>query len=118
MSSARDFYDHYSMLEAEETLRLLHGEKRTGIEPRLTGNPTQRRRWLKQLHQQLPFRGVRKFLYLYIWQRGFLDGVAGLMYCLLRASEDFMLSQKLGALRRKLPVKEDWHRWSVVVIRE
>ena len=105
MSSARDFYDHYSMLEAEETLRLLRGEKRTGIEPRLTGNPTQQRRWLKQLHQQLPFRGVRKFLYLHIWQRGFLDGVAGLMYCLLRASEDFMLSQKLGALRRKLPVK-------------
>src|SRR5437763_8803585 len=35
------------------------------------------RRRLKQLSQRLPFRPLLRFLYVYFWQRGFLDGREG-----------------------------------------
>ena len=58
-----------------------------------------------QFPLRLPFRGGRKFLYLFIWRRGFLDGVPGLLFCLLMAAREFLVSLKLGALKRNLPVR-------------
>ena len=39
----------------------------------------------KRLLKRLPFQGTLIFLYGYVWQRGFLDGRAGLDYALARA---------------------------------
>ncbi len=72
---------------------------------RLRGAPAERRRWLKHLHLRLAFRGTRKFLFLFFWRRAFLDGVPGLVYSLMMATQETLLSLKLGALRRGLPVR-------------
>jgi len=97
-------YHRYAVLEAEETLRLRRGQASRELQPRWGGDWRQRRRRLKQLHLRLPLRGLRKFLYLYLWRRGFLDGAPGLLFCLLMAAQDFMLSRILGARKRNLPV--------------
>ena len=98
-------YNHYSTLEAEETLRLLRGGVETGLKARLTGTAAERRRWLKQLHLRLPLRGTRKLLYLLLWRRGLLDGRAGVLFCFLMAAQEWMLAVKLEALKRGLPVR-------------
>lgn len=50
-----------------------------------------RRRTLKQLSYQLPFRPDIRFIYQYILRGGFLHGIAGFKYCLLlRRYEQFV----------------------------
>jgi len=98
-------FNRYATLEAEETLRLLRGGAETGLAARLTGAPTERRRWLKQLHLRLPLRGTRKLLYLLLWRRGLLDRRAGLLFSSLMAAQEWMLSVKLAALKQGLPVR-------------
>ena len=44
--------------------------------PRLQSARVAQRRRLKRLSQRLPFRPLLRFLYVYLWQRGFLDGLA------------------------------------------
>ena len=98
-------FNRYATLEAEETLRLLRGGAKTGLDARPTGSAAERRRWLKQLHLRLPLRGTRKLLYLLLWRRGLLDGLAGLLFCSLMAAQEWMLSVKLAALKHDLPVR-------------
>ena len=96
-------FNRYATLEAEETLRLRRGAAPTDLPARLMGSPAERRRWLKHLSMRLPFRGLVKFLYLYVWRRGFLDGLPGFFYCALLSSVEFLISLKVGARRRQLP---------------
>lgn len=103
VSDLLEKYNQYSSLEAEETLRLQRGQAGTGLAARLWGSDSERRRWLKQLHLRLPLRGLRKFLYLVIWRQGWRDGPPGWFFCLLMAAQEFMLSRKLGTLKRNLP---------------
>ncbi len=100
-------FNRYATLEAEETLRLLRGGAETGLAARLTGTAAERRRWLKQLHLRLPFRGARKLLYLLLWRRGLLDGPAGILFCFLMAAQEWMLAVKLQALKQGLPVRAE-----------
>jgi len=83
-----------------ETLKLLGHQADTGLPARWRGTPAERRRWLKHLHLRLPFRGLRKFLYLFLWRGGILDGVPGLVFCVLMAAQEFMLAGELRALKR------------------
>jgi glycosyltransferase involved in cell wall biosynthesis len=48
------------------------------------------RRNLKQWSQALPFRGLLRFLYVYVWQRGFLDGREGYYFAPLRRFFEFL----------------------------
>jgi len=93
-------YRQYAALEARETLKLLGHQADTGLPARWRGTPAERRRWLKHLHLRLPFRGLRKFLYLFLWRGGILDGVPGLVFCVLMAAQEFMLAGELRALKR------------------
>lgn len=95
-------FNRYATLEAEETLRLRRGAAPSDLPARLTGSPAERRRWLKHLSMRLPFRALLKFLYLYVWRRGFLDGVPGFVYCALMAVQEFFVAAKLGARKRRL----------------
>ena len=54
-----------------------------------------RRRAGKRLGAKLPLRPLTRFLYTYFLRRGFLDGVPGLMYCLLRVAHDIHIVVKL-----------------------
>ncbi len=53
-----------------------------------------RSRCLKRIAARLPFRPLVGFFYLYIWKGGFLDGYAGLMFCLLRLTHEIHMVVK------------------------
>lgn len=63
------------------------------------GNVGSRRR-LKQLSHQLPFRGLLRFLYVYFWQRGFLDGRAGYYFARLHGFYEFLSVAKTHELKQ------------------
>jgi glycosyltransferase involved in cell wall biosynthesis len=48
------------------------------------------RRRLKLLSQKMPFRPLLRFLYVYIWQRGFLDGIEGYHFAKLHAMYEYL----------------------------
>ncbi len=93
-------YRQYAGLEARETLKLLRRQAGTGLQPRWRGTPAERRRWLKHWHLRLPFRGLRKFLYLFFWRGGIVDGIPGLVFCVLMGAQEFMLAGELRAFKR------------------
>lgn len=60
-----------------------------------------RRRRLKQFAARLPFRPWLRFLYVYLWQRGFLDGRAGYYFARLHAFYEFLSLAKTYELRKQ-----------------
>jgi glycosyltransferase involved in cell wall biosynthesis len=67
----------------------------------LSSVPVGRRRKLKLLSQRLPFRPLLRFLYIYIWQKGFLDGRDGYYFARLHATYEFLSVAKTYELRRR-----------------
>lgn len=68
------------------------------------------RRRLKGLAHHLPFRPLLRFLYVYIWQRGFLDGRAGYYFARLHGIYEFMSVTKTRELRDRLQAVSGPHR--------
>jgi len=60
------------------------------------------RRRLKQLSQRLPFRPLLRFLYVYIWQRGFLDGREGYYFARMHGFYEFLSVAKTYELKKRL----------------
>ena len=70
-------------------------------------DPVVRRKQLKQLAYRIPLRPLVVFAYLYFLRFGFLDGVPGFHYSLLRAVYEYMIDVKVRKHRRRekgLPV--------------
>jgi glycosyltransferase involved in cell wall biosynthesis len=67
----------------------------------LSHAPVERRRRLKTLSQRLPFRPLLRFLYIYVWQKGFLDGRDGYYFARLHATYEFLSVAKTYELRRR-----------------
>lgn len=57
-------------------------------------DPLKRRAAAKQILYRLPMRPFWVFIYLYIFKFGFLDGVAGYQYALMRLSYEIMIDAK------------------------
>jgi glycosyltransferase involved in cell wall biosynthesis len=57
-------------------------------------------RRLKQLSQRLPFRPLQRFLYVYLWQRGVLDGREGYYFARLHAVYELLCVVKTAELKR------------------
>lgn len=72
-------------------------EKSSGA---LSHGRVEQRRKLKLLSQRLPFRPLLRFLYIYIWQKGFLDGREGYYFARLHAIYEFLCVAKTYELRR------------------
>ena len=68
---------------------------------RTTRDPARRRQALKRLAYRLPGRPAAVFLLLYLLRLGFLDGRAGLHYCLLRAYYEYLIDLKVMELDRQ-----------------
>ena len=64
------------------------------------------RRKLKQLAQRLPFRPLLRFLYVYIWQRGFLDGREGYYFARLHGFYEFLSVAKTYELKKQAVRRE------------
>jgi hypothetical protein len=59
------------------------------------------RRKLRTLSRQMPFRPTLRFIYSYVLQRGFLDGMEGYVFCRLLATYELMSVLKRYELRQK-----------------
>ncbi len=104
--------DHYAFPSVEVFIekhnRYSNWEARVATEQllarssdRLHHERVNRRRKIKLLSQRLPFRGLLRFLYVYIWQRGFLDGREGYYFARLHGIYEFLSVAKTYELRRK-----------------
>jgi glycosyltransferase involved in cell wall biosynthesis len=104
--------DHYAFPSVEVFVekhnRYSNWEARVAADRFLAGTsggfrtvPVGRRRKLKLLSHRLPFRPLLRFLYIYIWQKGFLDGREGYYFARLHAIYEFLSVAKTYELRKR-----------------
>jgi glycosyltransferase involved in cell wall biosynthesis len=99
-------HDEYSNWEARV---LLQGEQSSAdLPPAFFGTQAQRRRWLKRRLYALPGSPILLFLYRYFLRLGFLDGIAGLIYCGFQAVQMFHTKAKIYEMTARN--KEDAQR--------
>ena len=94
-------HNRYSNWEAR--VSLLHSK---GHSDQLQNRGVKFRRRVKWMMIKMPFRPMLRFLYVYIWQRGFLDGKEGYYFARLHAIYEFLSVAKMEELR-KLRVQDD-----------
>ncbi len=90
-------HNRYSNWEA----RVSADRQLSGSDARIGSNVVGRRRRLKHFSHQLPFRPFLRFLYIYIWQKGFLDGREGYYFARLHGVYEFLSIAKTYELTRK-----------------
>jgi glycosyltransferase involved in cell wall biosynthesis len=90
-------HNRYSNWEARVSADRQLSESDAQIDSNVVG----RRRRLKQFSQRLPFRPFLRFLYIYIWQKGFLDGREGYYFARLHGFYEFLSIAKTYELTRK-----------------
>lgn len=62
----------------------------------IIGRSHERRRVLKAISYNMPFRPLFKFLYMYVIKFGFLDGMVGFRFCLMKSMyEQFIVLKKI-----------------------
>jgi glycosyltransferase involved in cell wall biosynthesis len=72
----------------------------TPLDSQLQDSAVAKRRKLKNAARRLPFRPLLRFLYIYLWQRGFLDGREGYYFARLHAFYEFLSVAKTYELRK------------------
>lgn len=88
-------HNNYSSLEAQQILENRRRNESFSPWKALTARDFHQRRFhQKELFYRLPLRPAVKFLMLYVFKRGFLDGRAGLTYALLQAVYEYMIVLK------------------------
>ncbi len=95
-------HNDYSNWEARVWLNGKCNEKGEDIEPSLWGTQAQRRRWLRRRFLGLPGSPTLYFLYKYVLNLGFLDGVPGLIYCTMQGIQFFHIKVKIYELKHEL----------------
>jgi glycosyltransferase involved in cell wall biosynthesis len=105
------WFERHNRYSTDEAKRIFT-ESRDGGKSRsidwnalLGGDATRRRRALKDLSFRLPFRPLFRFLYMYVWRCGFLDGGPGFTYCMLVAIYEYMTMLKVSEKQRRQPKK-------------
>jgi glycosyltransferase involved in cell wall biosynthesis len=69
------------------------------IQPSFWGTQAQRRRWLRLHLLGVPGSPILFFLYKYVLRLGFLDGVPGLIYCVMQGIQFFHIKAKIYELK-------------------
>jgi glycosyltransferase involved in cell wall biosynthesis len=92
-------HNNYSTGEAYEAIKSLKEGTIRWDKIFQTSNPAERRIELKELSLRFPCRSQLRFLYMYLFRFGFLDGVAGYHYCRLLAIYEYMIVLKQAELR-------------------
>lgn len=95
---------NYAELEAREMAKIAGGCAATGLRPSFFGNALERRRAVKErIWPHLPARWLLRFLYMYVFRRGYLDGAAGLDMCLFMTRYEREISLRFSRLKEKCP---------------
>lgn len=98
-------HNSYSTREAVDIVLSKHDVPVDSI-ARLSGNKTERKRWLKErLYNRTPLfvRPVVYFLYRYVFKLGFLDGAEGLVFHFLQGLwYRFLVDAKVMQIERRL----------------
>jgi hypothetical protein len=90
-------HNRYSNWEARVAI-----ESESQKEKSLAHEHVDLKRRLKMFSHRLPFRPLLRFLYIYIWQKGFLDGRDGYYFARLHAVYEFLSIAKTYELRRRV----------------
>lgn len=92
-------HNRYSTMEAE----LVVSQKGTDFEwsKIFERDPVIRRKHQKAILYRFPFRPIIVFFYLYFYKMGFLDGIGGFKYSLMRMCYEFMIDLKIKELKDK-----------------
>ena len=85
-------HDEYSTLEARHRLTRGAGVRLRDV---LSRDGSVRNRALKPLLSRLPGWPLLRFLHMYLLKRGFLEGRAGLVYCVNMAYYEFLIRLKM-----------------------
>ena len=89
-------HNRYSNWEAAVAV-----EKQEKGTNRLQHDAVKKRRRLKEIAQKLPFRPWLRFLYVYLWQKGFLDGREGFYFARLHGFYEFLSEAKTYELAKR-----------------
>lgn len=90
-------HNRYSNWEA----RVAVAEERAVDGAGLQSARVAQRRRLKKLSQRAPFRPLLRFLYVYLWQKGFLDGWEGYYFARLHGFYEFLSVAKTNELKKQ-----------------
>lgn len=88
-------HNRYSNWEARVSVDRFLSQSNERLQSREVGM----RRRLKQLSQRMPFRPLLRFLYVYLWQRGFLDGWEGYYFARLHGMYELLCVAKTYELK-------------------
>jgi len=93
-----DKHNKYSLAEALEAVRVAdEGTARLG--DLFRGDQAARRAAVKRLAWKLPMRPTLKFIWLYLFRGGFLDGWPGFVYCRLQSIYEYFIALKVEEIR-------------------
>jgi len=92
----------YAELEAKEMHKIISGTTTGGLKPSFFGNALERKRAIRErLWPYLPGRWILRFVYMYILEKGFLDGNAGLDMCLFMSRYEKEIARHFKQLKAK-----------------
>jgi glycosyltransferase involved in cell wall biosynthesis len=98
-----DRHNRYATWEAHLYRRLRAQPIGVGPIGFLRLNAFQRKRVSRRIWTRLPLRPVIRFFVWYFLRRGFLDGRAGLTFCLLMSYYEFIIGAKIRELEQQPP---------------
>jgi glycosyltransferase involved in cell wall biosynthesis len=95
-----DRHNKYATWEAHLYRKLRKEPIGVGPIELLRLGPFERKRVLRRIWVRLPFRPALRFFVWYVLRRGFLDGRAGFVFCVLMSYYEFIIGAKLRELER------------------
>ncbi len=90
-------HNRYSTMEARYLVS--EGGGKRDLSGLFRADPVRRRKALKDLVYSIPVRPLLMFCGLYFLRFGFLDGGAGLRFCILRSLYEYMIDCKIKEIR-------------------
>lgn len=99
MSRWIEKHNRYSTDEAYETLSQLQTGTVSWRNLFWGRSEVERRRALKDLSLRLPARPLLRFVYMYVFLGGFLDGKAGFTWCMLQTFYEYLILLKVWELQ-------------------
>ena len=108
-------HNRYSTDEAVETLHQLEQGSVNWWNLCFGSSEVTRRRSLKDLSLRLPFRPLLRWIYMYFFLGGVLDGKAGFAWCTLQAFYEYLILLKVEEIKQnRLSLRDSSHLITVV----